>query len=109
MTALPHGIAHVSSAGAGAFLPARSPSDWQSLIENLVARARANGLVQVLVDNERWILGAVEERDRSGCCRCGATLESACCSATEEGAAYCLSCVVARYSQRRDRGQEGDR
>jgi len=107
MTALPHGIAHVSSAGAGAFLPARSPSDWQSLIESLVARARANGLVQVLVDDERWILRILGEPCRTDCCRCGTTVESACYFATEEGAPYCLGCVFARYTRRRDRVQEG--
>jgi len=101
MTLLAQGIAHVSFAGGGVFLPARNPSDRQSLIADVAARARANGLVQVLVDNQRWIVRDVRDDHAAGCSACGLAPEPACYSAADERAAYCVTCV---FAARRNRG-----
>jgi hypothetical protein len=99
MTLLSNGIAHVSFAGGGVFLPARSSSDRQSLIANVELRARANGLVQVLVDDQRWIVRTLPAPCAAGCSRCGQALEPACYAAADARAAYCATCVFARDPQ----------
>ena len=98
MTLLSHGIAHVSFSGGGLFLPARNPADRRVLVEDISARVRINGLVQVLVDGERWMVHALGEHPVS-CGSCGRTPDSACYSAADERAAYCATCVFARDVQ----------
>lgn len=93
---LPRGIAHVSFAGGGAFVPARNVSDRRNLIANVALCARTNGLVQVLVDDQRWIVRARREPCATGCCRCGQAPEPVCYAAADERAAYCVTCVFAR-------------
>jgi len=96
---LARGIAHVSFAGGGVFLPARNPSDRQSLIADVALRARMNDLVQVLIDDQRWIVRALHEQCVAGCSRCGLALQPACYSAADERAAYCVTCVFARETK----------
>jgi len=103
MTLLSHGIAHVSFAGGGVFLPARNPSDRESLIADVALHARANGLVQVLVDDQRWIVRTLPEPCASGCSKCGHALEPACYSLTDARAAYCVACVFARNDKESER------
>jgi len=92
------GIAHVSFSGGGLFLPVRSPSDRRHLIENVTARAQTSGLVQVLVDGERWMVRALTEHTVS-CGNCGRRPDSACYSVTDACASYCATCVFARDGQ----------
>jgi hypothetical protein len=92
------GIAHVSFQGGGLFLPARNPSDRRNLIEDITARARSTGLVQVLVDGERWMVRALGQHPVR-CGSCGNTPDSACYSAADERAAYCATCVFAGDTQ----------
>lgn len=53
MQALSKGIVHISFAGGGLFLPARSPYDRQMLVEHVTDRVRCKGHLQVLTDDER--------------------------------------------------------
>ncbi|HVO22204.1 MAG TPA: hypothetical protein VMW56_01100 [Candidatus Margulisiibacteriota bacterium] len=103
MTLLSQGMAHVSFPGGGLFLPARNHSDRRVLIDNVSAHVRANGLVQVLVDGERWLVRALPERQGFSCGRCGQSPDSACYSAADERAAYCATCVLAGDTQENHR------
>ena len=87
------GIAHVSFAGGGFFLPARSPYDRQLLAEHVQSRVRAKGKVQVLIDDQRWM---VRRRGSSGladCSQCGGAVNSACYLGIGSGTPYCLTCA----------------
>ena len=86
------GIAHVSFVGGGIFLPARSPYDRQVLTEHVLSRVRAKGKVQVLIDDQRWMV----QRPSSGladCSHCGCAVNSACYLGAGSGTPYCLTCA----------------
>jgi hypothetical protein len=88
-----NGIAHVSFAGGGMFVPARSPYDRQLLMESILTRARVKGQVQVLLDGQRWM---VYGRVRTGavcCAQCGFAVDSACYLVPRDGTPYCVSCA----------------
>jgi hydroxyethylthiazole kinase-like sugar kinase family protein len=87
------GIAHVSFGGGGIVLPARSPYERQLLAEHVQSRVRANGEVQVVIDDQRWM---VRRRPRSGlaeCSQCGCAVNSACYLGAGTGTPYCLACA----------------
>jgi len=87
------GVAHVSFSGGGLFLPARTPYDRQVLMEHVTNRVRSNGLVQVLVDDQRWMVHFRRGALAAWCASCGACLDSACRSTTSAGIAYCMACA----------------
>ncbi len=72
------GIAHVSFSGGGMFVPARNPYDRQLLAEHVLSRVRAKGQVQVLLDNQRWMVDRSPGRRSICCSRCGIAVDSAC-------------------------------
>jgi hypothetical protein len=72
------GIAHVSFPGGGMFVPARNPYDRQLLAEHVLSRARAKGQVQVLLDDQRWMVYHSPGRRNICCSRCGVAVDSAC-------------------------------
>ena len=83
----------MSFSGGGIFLPARNPYDRQMLAEHVLSRVRAKGQVQVLVDDQRWM---VQQRSgpRSFCCaQCGYAVHSACYLASGNGSPYCVTCA----------------
>ena len=90
MSLLANGVAHVSFKGGGLCLPARSPYDRQVLVEEVKAHARTNGVVQILVDNERWLVHAQRGRMRVQCARCGDGTDSACYSHEHGDAPFAL-------------------
>ena len=94
MMALPNGIAHVSYHGGGMFLPARTPYERQMLIEHVVDRARTRGQVQVLVDEQRWLVHAKRGRLSVCCERCSSAVEAACYSQGSGNDAYCVRCAL---------------
>ena len=87
------GIAHVSFSGGGMFLPARNPYDRQLLTEHVLSRVRANGQVQVLIDNQRWMVHPHRGASRARCSRCGCATGSACYLASGTGTPYCVTCA----------------
>lgn len=91
---LAQGIAHVSFAGGGIFLPARDPYDRQTLIEHVTQRVRAKGRVQVLVDDYRWMVQAGPAHRAATCAACGQAVDAACYSSMSNGAAYCVHCAL---------------
>lgn len=91
---LAHGIAHVSFAGGGVFLPARDPYERQMLIEHVAQRVRTKGHVQILVDNHRWMVRVQAPRAGAMCAACGQVAETACFSGEASTAVYCLRCAL---------------
>lgn len=90
---LAKGIAHVSFAGGGIFVQARNPYDRQMLLEHVADRVRANGHVQVLIDNQRWLVRLSRGLSVVCCSRCGYRLHSACYSNVAGATAYCMDCA----------------
>lgn len=90
---LAKGIAHVSFAGGGVFVPARSPYDRQILVEHVADRVRAQGHVQVLVDDQRWLVRLSRGPSVDCCCSCGYSLDAACYSTAGGAAVYCVECA----------------
>lgn len=93
MQILSKGIAHVSFTGGGLFLPVRSPYDRQILLEHVTERARKKGLVQILLDEARWMVDGRKRASRTPCTSCGDTVHFACFSPSHNDAVYCLSCA----------------
>ena len=103
-----NGIAHVSFAGGGMFLPARSACDRQHLIESVMHTAAQHGQVQILVDDQRWLVQPGRARRIPSCAGCGAIAEPP-CHAADGGAVRCVTCalgsggpVSAQHRLRRD-------
>jgi hypothetical protein len=97
------GIAHVSFANGGLFIPARSPYDRQMLIEHVVDRVRSKGQVQVLVDDERWMVH-LRGNSAVNCAFCGLAGELACQSIGDEAATYCAHCAFGDQVELPDHG-----
>lgn len=96
MNGLAKGIAHVSFAGGGAFLPVRCAYDRQMLIEHVGDRARAKGHVQVLLGNQRWIVRRSRDRSAAPCAVCGGGARSVCSTSGLTDVVYCLHCALGR-------------
>ena len=92
-TALPAGVAHVSFAGGGVFLPADTPYERETLRDYVAHSVRAYGRVQVLLARRRWRIDG-RRAVPAACAGCRATLEGPCPAAADgRGAAYCLPCA----------------
>lgn len=94
MSLLAKGVAHVSFKGGGLCLPARSPYDRQVLVDEVKAHARTKGLVQILVDDDRWLVHAQRGRTGVQCSRCGGWADSACYSYEHGEAPHCVGCAI---------------
>ena len=94
MDAIATGIAHVSFAGGGTFLPTRTPYQRQMLVEHVLQCVRANGQVQVLVDDQRWMVYLRGGALTVCCSRCGHSLGSAVYSTGDATEAYCGECAL---------------
>jgi hypothetical protein len=91
---LARGIAHVSFAGGGTFLPARSPYDRQLLAEHVSERVRTKGQVQVLMGDHLWMV--LRNRSAAGtrCPRCGVAVTAACYFRGCGDVGYCITCAL---------------
>ncbi len=87
------GIAHLSFAGGGIFLPARSAYDRQHLIENVTHTAAQHGRVQILVDDQRWLVQPDVGGRTPSCVDCGALAQPP-CRAGDGGGAHCVRCAL---------------
>lgn len=94
MNVLAKGVAHVSFKGGGLCLPARSPYDRQVLVEEVKAHARTKGVVQILVDNDRWLVHAQRGRTGMRCACCNGWADSACYSHAHGEAPFCVKCAM---------------
>jgi hypothetical protein len=94
MMALAKGIAHISFPGGGTFLSVRGPYDRELLIEHVAHRVRAKGRVQVLIDDQRWLIDPVIGQRSGACAGCGHSVDAV-CSTPDAGVAYCVRCAFA--------------
>jgi hypothetical protein len=97
MTALANGIAHVSFPGGSVFLPARTPYDRETLVDYIHHHVRANGRVQVLVADQRWLayFGRPDSAP-ADCTVCRRALAVACYAASSANStAICPHCAFA--------------
>jgi len=93
MKGIAKGIAHLSYPGGGTFLPARNPYDRQLLAEHVADSVRIKGRVQVLVDNQRWVVQDSRGPFATSCAGCGLAADSACYSAARGRRPYCVKCA----------------
>ena len=94
MIALAKGIAHVSFPGGGMFLPARTPYDRETLTDYISHTVHMAGRVQVLVDDQRWLVRGRKNQALGRCTGCDHLLDAACNVAEDAGtSAYCVSCA----------------
>jgi hypothetical protein len=96
MNEMAEGIAHISFAGGGMFLPARNSYDRQMLAEHVGERARAKGQVQVLMGERRWMVRRTCDSAAVRCALCGLGSTTACYSKSCEDICYCVGCALAR-------------
>src|SRR5512144_1804999 len=94
MNAMAKGIAHVSFAGGGFFLPARNPYDRQVLVEHVSERVRAKGHVQVLLADQLWTVHRSRGANTAACVRCGVAAPTVCYFRGSGEACYCLTCAL---------------
>ena len=89
------GIAHVSYRGGSLFLPAHSEYERELVVEEVLRESHLHGTVQVLLDDDRWLVRRLGRRRRVVCVGCGKTTGSACQSGSRGDAPFCVGCAVA--------------
>ena len=88
------GIAHISYKGGGLCLPARSPYDRELLAEEVLRESHLHDMVQVLLDDDRWLVHRLSRRTRVYCVQCGRSTSSVCRSGARGAAQFCIGCAV---------------
>jgi hypothetical protein len=94
MNAMAKGIAHVSFAGGGFFLPARNPYDRQLLVEHVSECVRTKGHVQVLMGDQLWMVHRNSGPSTTPCTRCGMAVPTAFYFRGSGEACYCPTCAL---------------
>jgi hypothetical protein len=101
---LPKGVAHVSYRGGGCFLPVRTAYGRELLVEYVVDLVRTKGLVQVLIDEGRWLAEAAMGRPAVDCVSCERPTQTRC---DHDGAGpYCVPCAFRDEEKREFVGAE---
>jgi|JRYF01.1.fsa_nt_gb hypothetical protein len=98
MSLLSRGIAHVSFKGGGICVPARSPYDRQLLAEQVMSQCRSKGTVQVLLDDDRWMVHTHIGAGPVYCVQCGRRSNSVCYSESHNGT-FCVACAVGEQTK----------
>ena len=101
MIGLSPGVAHVSYKGGGLCVPARSPYDRQLLAEQVVYCTRTRGMVQVLVNDDRWLVHMPASGPRDDCSGCGQRMDTAWHAPALGESAYCSKCALDHRNQHR--------
>jgi hypothetical protein len=101
-------VAHISFAGGGLLLPARTPYEQELLVEHVLERARRNGAVRVVVHGQTWQVNYKGEGLTQGCVRCGRGLQSTWGATAPGGESYCVRCAFGTPN-RTDAGVEEQR
>jgi hypothetical protein len=91
------GMAHISFAGGGVFLPARNPYDREMLVEHVADSVRSKGELQVAVDGVSWSVFRDTKSVVGFCAGCGYPLHPACYSPANPEA-YCVKCAFGDHS-----------
>ncbi|MCK6554602.1 hypothetical protein L6Q96_08500 [Candidatus Binatia bacterium] len=85
------GVVHVSFAGGGVFLPARSVADRNRVEATVQDRMRVTDRVQVLSGGQRWEVRRVHAMQPIECHGCGTVTDSACFG---DGVVFCVACAL---------------
>jgi len=93
------GVAHVSYKGGSLCMPARSPYDKQLLAEEVLRESHMHDTVQILLDDDLWVVRKVERRRAISCALCGRPTDCACNSGIRGEALFCVDCAVGHTSQ----------
>jgi hypothetical protein len=97
------GVAHVSYLGGGMFLPDHGPGDRHTIIEYVERLTSSKREVQILLDNQRWL---VQWGEHTCCAGCDLATQTACREAGKGGQFYCLRCALS--PARRQAQQDAD-
>jgi hypothetical protein len=91
------GMAHISFAGGGVFLPARNPYDREMLVEHVADSVRSKGDLQVAVDGVSWAVLRDANSVTGFCAGCGYPLHLVCYSPANHEA-YCVKCAFGTHA-----------
>ena len=92
------GVAHISFAGGGVFLPARNPYDREILAEHVADRVRSKGEVQVALDDRCWSVSL--SNVGTHCSRCDHPLDNSACYSPANGLdAVCVKCAFGHQQE----------
>ena len=95
MVGLANGIAHISFDGGGIVMPARNSYDRQLVAEQVTAHARKKGRVQILLEEDRWMVyGRQPHSGAARCSWCGSRMQPICYRSDQGETAYCLPCAL---------------
>jgi hypothetical protein len=84
-------VAHVSYPGGGVFLPDHGPGNRHTIMEYVERLVRSKHRVQILLDNQRWL---VQPSEQASCAACDLATKTACREANKDGELYCLRCAL---------------
>lgn len=84
-------VAHVSYPGGGVFLPDHGPGDRHTIVEYVERLVSSKQTVQILLDNQRWL---VQSGEHACCASCDLATKTACREASNGGQMYCLRCAL---------------
>ena len=87
-------IALVSYRGGTFCLPARSPYDRDLLAEEVLRECHLHDTVQVLLNDERWLVRRLGQSRRVACAQCCRLTGATCHSAARGTASFCVGCAV---------------
>lgn len=86
--------AHLTFAGGGLLLPARTPYDLQVLREHVLNRARHVQQLQVKVARKTWLVERPGEERAFVCGLCKRQLTVAALHAPSNAQIYCVACAL---------------
>jgi hypothetical protein len=95
MLGLAEGVAHVSYHGCSVFLLARSPHDREQLAAEVIRESHLHDRVQVLLDDQRWLVHKLRRGACVRCAGCGRLTDAPCRSNAHRGVQFCVMCAVA--------------
>ncbi|HVO25020.1 MAG TPA: hypothetical protein VMW56_15465 [Candidatus Margulisiibacteriota bacterium] len=86
--------AHITFAGGGLLLPARTPYDLQLLREHVLDRARHVKGLQVTVARKTWLVERPDNQQPFVCGLCKRDLTVAALHAPAQAEVYCVACAL---------------
>ena len=86
--------AHMTFAGGGLLLPARTAYDWEMLREHVLDRARHTQELQIKVGRRTWLVERPTEQRPFVCGICKRQLTVAALHAPPNASVYCVACAL---------------
>lgn len=86
--------AHITFAGGGILLPARTPYDLETLREHVLDRARHVKELQVRVARKTWLVERPSEQRQFVCGLCNRNLTVAALHVPAKAEVYCVACAL---------------